>query len=129
SGSYGGSSSSGADWSYDSGATAHDAGRAEASVGDGDASETVDAGGGVTTDAGASSSGSGSGSSSGGGSGGDDSDAQASTGGGTCVPGSACGGLWECTDDCYGSKCCLLDCACTDPSGSSGTLDCSLTCP
>lgn len=51
-----------------------------------------------------------------------------SGGGGACVPGGACGGLWECDDDCYGDACCALYCTCTDPQGQSGNLECSLEC-
>ena len=48
---------------------------------------------------------------------------------GLCIPGNACGGLWECMDDCYTDKCCVLDCSCTDSTGQNGSLECSLTCP
>jgi hypothetical protein len=108
----GGSSGSGSGTSRDAGAAQHDGGSTEAG------SEA----GAFGSDAG--SSGSGSGSS---GSGGDNSGAGAQPG--LCIPGNACGGLWECTDDCYADKCCVLDCSCTDPTGQSGTLQCSLTCP
>jgi len=128
SGSSGGGTSSGGSY-RDSGVGTYDAGRADASVVDsgGGASE----GGSPASDAGtsSSSSGSSSGSSNGSSSGSSGGNADASTGPGVCVPGNACGGLWECTDDCYTDKCCVLDCSCTDPSGASGTLECSLTCP
>lgn len=67
-----------------------------------------------------------------------DEDAGGQTGGGRaeaggspglCIPGNACGGLWACNDDCYTDKCCSLACSCTDSTGQSGTLECSLACP
>ena len=132
-GSYGGGTSvpvSGA--APDSGATEYEAGSAEA----GD-NEDDDAGAVVIGSSGSSSgsvSSSSSGSSGGGGSSGSSSSsgggsaADASTSAGLCVPGNACGGLWECSDDCYTDKCCVLNCSCTDSSGN-GTLNCALTCP
>jgi len=43
---------------------------------------------------------------------------------GQCAPGNACGGLTQCTDYCYGSRCCLLNCSC----GANDTLGCDLLC-
>jgi hypothetical protein len=114
----GGSSSGGT--SHDSGVTVNEAGSVEAGVDASDASRGSNADSGSSS--GSSSGGSGSSSSGSGG-------AEAGSGAGVCIPGNACGGLWECTDDCYTGKCCVLDCSCTDPSGATGTLDCSLTCP
>ena len=50
-----------------------------------------------------------------------------SSGTATCEPGGACGGLYYCNDDCYSDKCCQLSCSCSDPTGQTGTLECSLT--
>ncbi len=40
-----------------------------------------------------------------------------------CAPGFECGGLNSCTDKCYGSECCELNCTCVN-----GTLSCDLVC-
>jgi hypothetical protein len=130
-GSYGGGASvpvSGA--GTDSGGAGYEAGSAEAGDNENDDAGVVvigssgGSGGGASSSSSGSSGGSsGSSSSSGGGSA-----ADASTGGGLCVPGNACGGLWECSDNCYTDKCCVLNCSCTDSSGN-GTLNCALTCP
>ncbi len=45
-----------------------------------------------------------------------------------CAPGAACGGLYACDDSCFGEDCCRLYCTCTDPTGQSGTQQCSLAC-
>ncbi len=81
---------------------------------------------GVKKDASRFSSGDGSGSGSSGGSG---SGAGTSSGGdtATCEPGGSCGGLYYCNDVCYSDKCCQLTCSCSDPTGQTGTLECSLT--
>jgi hypothetical protein len=44
-----------------------------------------------------------------------------SSGPAICAPGNAC-------DECYSSECCSLSCDCSDPSGTSGTLECSMVC-
>jgi hypothetical protein len=85
------------------------AGRADAGV----ASPRGSSGGGAT---GAASSGGGSGSSSSGSS-------QP-----ICAPGNACGGLVDCVDDCFSDKCCVLSCDCSDPSGQTGNLSCTMSC-
>jgi hypothetical protein len=79
------------------------------------------------TSGGTSGSGGGAGAGSSSGSGG--TSGQNDAGPGLCAPGNACGGLWACSDDCYTEKCCSLVCDCTDPSGQSGTLECTMTCP
>jgi hypothetical protein len=126
-GSYGGGTSvpvSGA--GADSGATVYEAGSAEAGDNEDDDAGVVVIGssGGASSSSSGGSGGTGSSSSSSGGG----SAADASTGASLCVPGNACGGLWECSDDCYSDKCCVLNCSCTDSSGN-GTLNCALTCP
>lgn len=45
----------------------------------------------------------------------------------TCEPGGSCGGLYYCNDDCYSDRCCSLVCSCSDPTGQTGTLECSLS--
>lgn len=92
-------------------------------------------GGGSQSDAGSTSAdgggatGSGSGgSTSSSGSGGSGSSGSNSGSTGSCVPGNACGGIYECTDNCYTEQCCVLDCSCSDSTGRSGTLECAMSC-
>jgi hypothetical protein len=58
----------------------------------------------------------------------DDGGSGSSSGGGDalCGPGNTCGGLYYCTDPCYSSKCCALQCNCSDPTGQTGTMECLL---
>jgi hypothetical protein len=42
-----------------------------------------------------------------------------------CSPGIACNGIAACIDSCFGPRCCVLSCTCSD---ESGRLSCNLNC-
>ncbi len=45
-----------------------------------------------------------------------------------CAPAAACGGITHCTDTCYGAQCCFVSCTCSEASGLSGELVCTMSC-
>ncbi|MGH7280753.1 MAG: hypothetical protein ACRELY_04460 [Polyangiaceae bacterium] len=98
---------------------------ADAGVSMDDSGAIADAG--VKTDASQAASGGSSGAGASGQSSGSGSGSGASGGGSaTCEPNGSCGGLYYCNDDCYSDRCCSLVCSCSDPTGQTGTLECSL---
>lgn len=46
-----------------------------------------------------------------------------------CYPNIACNGINECSDKCFGERCCDLLCGCTSNDTTKGTLSCLLRCP
>ena len=79
----------------------------------------------ATTGGGPSSNGSDAGSMSGGSAAGGSGSGGSGSGAAVCEPGIACGGLEYCSDDCYGSECCVLVCNCI---AETDTLECALYC-